>query len=154
MHISTIILPIISLLPSATAAPLTVDVGLIQSCTIPGLPLLSDYNTVLDNICNQWFPFSINKCAGGPCLVHNNLTSLEVNQTVPTYDSQTATIGFQFWLNGTSLSKDFCTACFAYTWGPETLCDIKNQAVITQKAWMKLNTPGCAVKVYTPSTKS
>ena len=52
MHISTIILPIISLLPSATAAPLTVDVGLIQSYTIPGLPLLSDYNTVLDNICN------------------------------------------------------------------------------------------------------
>ena len=134
MYISIIMLPIISFLPSATAAPLTVDVGLIQSCTIPGLPLLSDYNAALDNICNQWFPFSINKCTRGPCLVHNNITSLEVNQTVPTYDSQTATIGFQFWLNGTSLSKDFCTACFAYTLGPGTICEIKNQNIIAQKA--------------------
>ena len=155
MHISIIILPIIFLLPSATAAPIiTVDVGPINSCTIPGLPQLGDYNAALNNMCNQWFPFSIDKCAGGSCLVRDNLTSLEVNQTVPTYDSQTATIGFQFWFNGTLQSKDFCTICFAYTWGPETLCAIKNQTVIAQKAWMKLNIPGCAVQIYSPSAKS
>jgi len=53
MYISIIILPIISLLPSATAALIiTVDVGPINSCTIPGLPQLGDYNTALNNIYN------------------------------------------------------------------------------------------------------
>ena len=147
MHISIIILPIISLLPSATAAPIASGAG--PGCTMPGL-LLDDYNAALNNMCNQWFPFSIDKCAGGSCLVHNNQTSLEVNQTVPTYDGQTATISFQLWFNGTSQSKDFCTDCFAYTtWDPLVLCEIKNQTVIAAQVWAQLNIPGCAVEIYT-----
>ena len=53
MHISIIILPIISLLPSATAAPIiSMDIGPIYSYTIPGLPLLNNYNAALNNIYN------------------------------------------------------------------------------------------------------
>ena len=83
MHISIISL----LLPAtatATATPIISDAG--PGCTMPGLPLLDDYNAALNNMCNQWFPFSIDKCTGGSCLVYDNQTSLEVNQTVPTYD--------------------------------------------------------------------